>query len=308
MTKINFWEKESLKKILSSLYGIDYEILNAIEHNYSVNEPFRYFMENITVKLDTINIDDFLFVCKHGTTSIDHQMSLKKFGLTSLKFNISNDESPLYNFFKDYNVYFMDDGISINDIEYPFYYNKCCSFCFYGNKDPDNCDSRICRIKDCIDLGNLSIKLLKDNGETEFFMYKNSSIFEYSTIGEYPEIIDNIDGIRLNICKENFRLADKWKASNDVERLLITCEIPYSSFSFISSRDFEKLADEYLDFPETCSKDYSYRMTGLPKCFADNVWLIKTSVDILSDKLDELYCAIPNEEQILYENLAIEEY
>lgn len=70
--KVNFFDKGSVIKAFSELYGMNEGKLIPLSYEANLeDDPTHYFLEHYPIRLDMIDISDIELHCKHITTSFD---------------------------------------------------------------------------------------------------------------------------------------------------------------------------------------------------------------------------------------------
>jgi len=183
---------------------------------------YEDFITDFNIDLNKTIPNDYYIKCKHCTTSRNNFNDIKRLGLLNSR-DVLIQNTELNDFFKENDISFdfKSNKLIIDNIEYEL-------------KKYDEYSYRDLKYW----LKQLYVKLYDNKGELEMFVFAdNNQIQSYSTIQDYPEIIDNINNI-LQIVRKNYvdqSIISKWNCGNK-KIAIITFDV--------------KLSNVYLDYQE----------------------------------------------------------
>ena len=317
---LNFWEISTLTQNFVKLYGFNESKLREIFKALCLNnnqDIVSVFCEKTGVNLDEIDVsNDIEFIGKIVSTTIDDCNYIKKVGLVPLDVLLEND-SPIKKHLKKYQI-------EIRPSEHRMIYR---GKCFYIPLDGENCEKCVFGEDQCIfsnrlyknshcdylkAIRPLSIKLYKYKSEIEMFLFGSTdAIIEYSNVKFFPEIFDTIESFIRSFLKKDLNIAADWTRQKQYS-YIITLSVKYNDISEVishfSGTDKRKSESIFLKYQRFCCKVYN-DIEQVPKCFWDNIWLIKTCLNIIfsiNGSNEEIYAAIKHDVKIPYDKLKID--
>lgn len=317
---LNLWDIDMLTQNFMNLYSLTgSQICNIIRrlHLNKNSDSVSIFCEETGMKLDEVEVsDDVEFVGKIVSTTTDNFSYIKKSGLVPIDVLLES-ESPISNHLNKYQLKIMPSEHKLFYKGKQFHipaYGEECEWCAYGE---DRCRFEDKRYKDmyCPYLKAilpLALKLYRDRSEIELFLLASTEeMLGYSTVKYYPEIFVTIDDLVKNLFKKKLNIGSEW-AEQKQHSYIVTVDVKYNDMSYrnnyISGTDGGDATDIYLAYEQFCFKTYDYA-EEMPKCFWDNVWLIRTCLNRLcsSDGIYNEICAgIKHNVKIPYDKLKID--
>lgn len=150
------------------------------------------------------------------------------------------------------------------------------------------------------------------NAEIEMFLIATrEDMLGYSTVKDYPEIFRTIETLMDELFGKKLRIGDEWKKGKQIT-YIVTLNVKYKDMSYrdeyISCIDDIDAMNTYDDYKKYCNNTYDIP-EEVPECFWDNIWLIKTCLEVIhsNGNLSKQICAGINQSVTFpYEELNIE--
>ncbi len=317
---LNLWG-EQLSSDFMQLYNISpMQMCNILERLAFNDEKdnVTIFCEETGLKLDEINVvdDDLEFIAKIVSTTIDDCDHLKRNGLIPIDV-LLEQSSPIQQHLKSHQIeiypsthelFYKGERYSI-----PLPNNKC-EWCIYNESEclyiKNNCMSSSCDYRKAIN--RLSTKLYSDKAQIEMFLISPiDEMLSYSVVNRHPEMLLTIDDFIRKFFKDGNTVGSSWKNQKQYS-YIVTFPIKYNDMSYrnnyIDNNSYSEASNTLYDYEEYCKNNY-YDINQVPKCFWDNVWLIRTCLSVIGsfgDYNGQICAGIKHEITIPYDKLNIE--
>ncbi len=316
---LDLWNNETLTQKFMDLYNLSgKQMCDILKELYfdSKQDYVSVFCEKTGIKLDELDIaNDIEFVGKIVSTTTDNFAHLKQVGLVPIDFLLEND-SPISRHLKRY-------GLEIKPSSHKLIYNgkqfyiPCndtdCEYCSCGY---EKCKYDDMKYKDMHcpylkSIAPLATKLYSDNAEIELFLIsQREEMLKYSRVKYHPEIFDTIETVMKKLFKKELKIGDEWKNQKQCS-YIVTLNVKYRDMTYrnnyIKGTDGWDAINTYSDYEKYCNNVYNLT-EEIPKCFWDNIWLIKTCLNVICSfgSNDRICAGIHHSVVFPYEELNIE--
>lgn len=317
---LNLWDSDALIKDFMELYNLtEAQICSILKrlHFGPEQDTVVIFCEETEIKLDEKDVaHDIEFLGKIVSTTVDNFECLKQIGLVPLDVLLENN-TPISQHLKKYQI---EVNPSIHKLLYKgksFYipaYEEDCKWCAHGDKQCRYSGQRYknmyCSYLEAI--SSLAVKLYHDNSEIEIFLIASEEkMLGYSTVKDYPEIFVTIKDFIKEWFGEDLDIGDEWSKVKQ-NSYITTVRVKYSDTSYrsnyIDGDDGGDANDTFWRYEKFCRKTYDYA-EQLPVCFWDNVWLIRTYLELIrsfGETSGKICAGIKHDTIIPYDNLKID--
>lgn len=317
---LNLWDIDMLRKNFMNLYNLtESQMCNILRrlHLNDNSDSVSIFCEETGMKLDEVEVaNDVEFVGKLVSTTTDNFSYIKKSGLVPVDVLLEN-ESPISCHLDKYQLKIIPSEHKLFYQGKRFYIPACGEKCKWCASGEGGCRFVNEKYKDiyCPYLEAflpLSSKLYYDRSEIELFLLASTEeMLGYSTVKDYPEIFLTIDDLVKKLFHKELNIGSKW-AEQKQHSYIVTVDVKYNDMSYrsnyISGTDGRNATDIYLEYEQFCFKPYDYA-EEVPKCFWDNIWLIRTCLDRLCSPdgiYNEICAGIIHNVKIPYDKLRID--
>ncbi|HBE79937.1 MAG TPA: hypothetical protein DDW65_19480, partial [Firmicutes bacterium] len=252
------------------------------------------FVKEFNIQLEDFEVSRVFITCKHITTFHDGGAALKKYGLLNLK-EVFEKDTPLKIFLAERMISIdVDNRKLIFDGQYYplFSREEKCPVCFDNNDAHGNSIHSIYEYHEAMIL--LNNKLSYDKGEIEVFIGNyRGPIEEYSCVKKHSEILNDIDHI-IGAISGTTRLSKEWEELQRRTYYILEFDLNISSFENVKNYKDQLIYLGYkIDF-EKISQGCLF-----------NIFLIKNSINVITDRDREEYGQILPTVKISYDDLHI---
>ncbi len=287
---LNLWETDTLTQNFMNLYNLTrIQMCNTLRrlHTDSDSDSVSVFCEETGIKLDKLDVSDNVeFVGKIVSTTTDDFNYIKKVGLVPVDVLLET-KSPISCHLDKYQIAVKPSEHKIFYKGKPFNippYGDNCEWCAYGDEqcrfDDKKYKNMYCPFLEAIE--PLAIKLYRDKAEIEMFLMASiEEMLRYSTVRDYPEIFVTIENFMRDFLKKNVNIGSDW-ADYKQHTFIVTVNVKYNDMSYRNNytdgSNGVDATDTYLEYERFCLDDYDYA-EEVPKCFWDNIWIIRTCLN-----------------------------
>ncbi|NBJ03417.1 hypothetical protein D3Z62_25840 [Lachnospiraceae bacterium] len=317
--KVNFFDKGSVIKAFSELYGMNDGELIPLSYKANLeDDPIHYFLEHYPIQLDMIDISDIELHCKHITTSFDRMESFKKYGFLTLNKTLSQ-ETPLKKFLSDRGISFDLDERKIiynGKIIHLIEGDQECKECFYGKEcqylksifseeEPLGYRDFACPYRDSIKI--IRSKLFHDKGEIEVHLSGSfKDVHDYSEVKYNPEFLVTLENMINKLFDDKVRLVRDWRNLTGGKYYCLEFDVNIEDFEYITSSPQNDWF-WYNQFFDLCVNNY-YSLEEVNKNFYGNLYLLGVGIRIICDDIPVKYGKIKNGVEIPIQNMDIVEH
>lgn len=315
---INMWDKAKLRKSFCELYSLDGRklgrILKGCDDKY---DPLLEFLKITGIKLDSIDVSNVHFKCRHITTISDDFKSIKKYGLMDLKMTLTED-TPLRNFLAEHEIYIDVEGHRFtykdNILEIPEY-KEDCKKCYYGkckyhkekwdgSVDLDYKNVR-CNYRNI--MHSLSTKLYYYKGEIEVFLWNTrDNMLNYSCVKLYPEILITIEKLVNSIFNDGVNICKKWVVKQHSNFYMLTFDMNINNFEYITNKATLNDKNYYINYLEFCNNEYDL-LEDVTSNFWSNSYIISHAISVMNNKSSGVHGQVLPGNTVPFAKLEIEE-